>query len=153
VKIPRRRSPTPVFLRGRQARPANEVVIPRFESTVIALSEAIVHGQSSHGTATDALCLRSGHFVLAVHARMPDYLRLPFRLLTLAFDAATLVRCGRPFHRLSLERRIQHIERWRSSRIEAKRRLIEFYESLTLFGFYSDLYGQDYQYARTPDAT
>jgi hypothetical protein len=37
------------------------------------------------------------------------------------------------------------IHAWRSSRIEARRRFIEFYESLAVFGLYSELYGNDYK--------
>lgn len=87
---------------------------------------------------------------------MPDYLRLPFRILTLAFDAWALPRHGKPFHRLPHELRTRQVQAWKASRLEPRRRLIEFYETLAVFSLYSDLYGQDYGYAseqRDPDAS
>ena len=76
---------------------------------------------------------RTVRFVLAQHGRMPDYLRRPFRLLTLLFDSTALATTGHRFHRLPHVRRWQRIEKWRASRFGACRDLIRFYESLVLF--------------------
>ncbi|WP_270933897.1 hypothetical protein [Falsiroseomonas oryzae] len=111
---------------------------------MIALAETTVHRRLAHAAGQRDPSAAVARFLLDVQARMPDYLRLPFRLLTLAFDAAPLPLTGRCFHRLSPERRLQCVDAWKGSRIEARRRLMEFYESLAVFSLYSNLYGQDY---------
>jgi hypothetical protein len=113
------------------------------EAAVRSIAHAIVHQRGLDERHAPAV----GDFLLAVRSGMPDYLRLPFRMLTLAFDGWPLLRAGRPFHRLPLADRIAQIEAWRTSRIEARRRIVEFYETLAVFGLYSDLYGADYSYA------
>ena len=123
-------------------------VLLDFDLTVRAFAEATVRHRTAEGDPVEGLSRQTGQFLLAVHSRMPDYLRLPFRVLTLAFDAWAIPKSGRPFHRLPVEKRLEQMRRWRTSRIETQRRLIEFYESLALFGLYSDLYGQDYTHAR-----
>jgi hypothetical protein len=130
-------------------------MLPHFEKAVEAFAEATV--RERYGPPSDGVDPSSsvGRFLLDVHARMPDYLRLPFRTLTLAFDAWSLPRHGKPFHHLPHELRIRQLQAWKTSRLEPRRRLIEFYETLAVFSLYSDLYGQDYGYAseqRDPDA-
>jgi hypothetical protein len=69
---------------------------------------------------------------------MPDYLRLPFRCLTLLFDAWALPLTGRPFHCASAAQRLRQVRAWRSSRLGFRRDFIKFYESLALFAWYSE---------------
>ncbi|MBM3092888.1 hypothetical protein GFB56_19080 [Ensifer sp. T173] len=68
---------------------------------------------------------------------MPDYLRPLLYLLVLFF---THHRCsgGTFFHRLPLEQRLMELANWRRSRIEFRRRFVEFYGSLGVFGLYPD---------------
>jgi hypothetical protein len=114
------------------------------DTTIVrALAETIVEQRfSGSGAAANV-----GQFLLDVRNQMPDFLRFPFFMLTLVFEAWPLASTMRPFHRLPYERRVAQIEAWRHSRIEARRRLIEFYETLALFGLYSDLYQEDYEHA------
>jgi hypothetical protein len=77
-------------------------------------------------------------FVLEQHARMPDYLRLPMRLLTVGFDWWGLVPLGRRFHRAPPDLRRRQVEAWRRSRLGLCRDLIRFYESLAVFGWNSN---------------
>jgi hypothetical protein len=122
-----------------------------FNRTVSALAESIIRERCG-GTDTGAPQAREAvaRFLLATHARMPDYLRLPLRCLTLGFDAWALPTAGRPFHRLPPERRWRQIRAWKESALGPRRDLIKFYETLTVFGWYSELYGQDYTDAIKP---
>ena len=86
-------------------------------------------------------------FLLDVHSRMPTFLRLPFRVLTLIFDGSPYPSHGRPFHRLELAQRTAQIDTWRCSSVEARRRFVEFFGTLAVFGLYSELYGSDYEHA------
>lgn len=116
-----------------------------FSATVAALVESL--GREIHDGAriSSEQFASAADYVLETHARMPDYLRLPMRILTLAFDAWSLPLKWRPFHRLTHEQRAAQIRAWKSSRIEARRRLVEFYETLGVFGIYSELYSKDYE--------
>jgi choline dehydrogenase-like flavoprotein len=80
---------------------------------------------------------RMVRFVLDQQARMPDYLRLPFAMATLAFDYGALLTSGRPFYRLAPERRWTHIERAR--RLGPFGDLVRFYEGLSVFAFGEEL--------------
>ena len=118
-----------------------------FAATVTALAEAIVRercaGAAQAGPGAQASVAR---FLLATHARMPDYLRLPFVVLTLAFDLWAVPIAGRPFHRLPHESRMRQIRAWQASRLGVRRDLIKFYETLAVFGWYAEVYGQDYRH-------
>jgi hypothetical protein len=83
----------------------------------------------------DAVANRVARFVTREHANMPDFLRLPIRALTLAFDAASIPHTGKAFHELSQARRLRQIASWRHSRMGFRRDLVRFYESLVIFGF------------------
>jgi hypothetical protein len=107
-----------------------------FEATVAALTASIIQGRCGDGG--PAAGERVTRFVLAQHADMPDYLRLPMRCLVLTFDAWAIPLAGRPFHRLPHERRWKTIERWRGSRLGPRRDLVKFFESLAVFGWFAD---------------
>lgn len=121
-----------------------------FERAIAAYADSTVRQrQAEAGSDTgdaDANAQAVALFLIAVHARMPGYLRMPFRILGLLFDAWPILTTGRTFHRLDLAARAEQIRAWKGSRIEVRRRLMEFYDSLALFGLYSELYGQDYRY-------
>ncbi len=78
-------------------------------------------------------------FVLAQHARMPDYLRLPLQVLTLLFvHWSGFPRLG-TYRNLDPDRRWSRIVRMRRSMLGPFRDLIRFYEGLTIFGFHGEL--------------
>src|SRR5262245_47804660 len=78
-------------------------------------------------------------FVLAQHARMPDYLRLPLRILTLAFVYWSAFPHLGSYRVLDPDRRRSRIARMRRSVLGPFRDLIRFYEGLAIFGFYEEL--------------
>lgn len=121
-------------------------MFPNFEKCVTALADTLILQEKSttdHLESVRAVSL----FVLSAHANMPDYLRLIFRILTLIFDLWPCVVTGKPFHALSLARRIDQIRRWESSRLQFRSGLITFYRALTTFRFYYEVYRQDYELA------
>jgi hypothetical protein len=118
--------------------------MPNFDKTLTAFGETVVARINPHSVSRIKDGATVVRFLSDVHSRMPDYLRLPMRLLLLAFDAAPLTTRAKPFHRLNVEARLRHMTAWENSRIEAKRRLIEFYGTLAIYCYYSELYGQDY---------
>ena len=109
-----------------------------FEYTASAICYSIIHQRCQP---TSSL-LAFPHnevvgFVLQQHSRMPDYLRLPIVVLTLVFDLWGILQGGALFHRLPHSVRWHQIDLWQSSPIGFCRDLIRFYESLTVFGWYS----------------
>ena len=89
-------------------------------------------------------------FVLAQHSRMPDYLRLPFQVLTLL-----LVRWSgfpRPgsYRNLDPDRRWSRIARMRRSIFGPFRDLIRFYEGLAILGFHEEMARAEEAGRRTP---
>lgn len=78
-------------------------------------------------------------FVLEQHARMPDFLREPLRLATLALDAAALLFHGRPFHKLPPAARTRLVESCRRSPFGAPRELLRYFESLGVYKLYGRL--------------
>ena len=124
-----------------------------FEQAILAFADATVRRKQSILSESTGDFEAVSEFLLAVHSRMPDYLRLPFRFLVLLFDAWPYPATGKPFHRLSLPHRTAQIESWERSRLEFRRRLIEFYGTLATFGLYSELYGHDYQYSVPAERT
>lgn len=84
---------------------------------------------------------RAEGFVLRGREAMPDYLRLPFRLMTAVFCAHALVREGGRFRNLPRPRQTAHLRRWRRSRISWCRDFARFHESLAIFSLYSSACG------------
>jgi hypothetical protein len=117
----------------------------RFEATVSALAETIVREHCGGARAGDGdVQAAVARFLLATHARMADYMRLPFLCLTVLFDLWALPTAGQSFHRLPHAERWRQICAWRQSTLGFRRDLIKFYETLAIFGWYAELYGQDY---------
>jgi hypothetical protein len=116
-----------------------------FERTVATLCESIVRERCTiPAEAHEGTRRAVARFLLRTHGSMPDYLRLPLTMLTLTFDYSSLASTGRPFHRLPHERRARQIRAWKNSTFGVRRDLIKFYETLVIFGWYSELYGADY---------
>jgi hypothetical protein len=63
---------------------------------------------------------------------MPDYLRLPTRMLTHIFDYWGLVVAGKRFQNLDAAGQAGLIDAWKSSRFNVCRNFVRFYESLYL---------------------
>jgi len=119
-------------------------VLPSFRPTVSALTYSIIRARCGDTSLiADARHNRVAAFVLARHEGMPDYLRLPFAALTVAFDAAAVAFTGHPFHALPHERRWQVVERWKRLPISFARDLIRFYESLVVFGWFTLEHGDE----------
>lgn len=74
-------------------------------------------------------------FVLRQHGAMPDFLRLPLLMLTLAFDLAGLPLFFGLFHRQSVGRRRVQMQLWRESPIGPFRDLMRFYDSLAILAW------------------
>ena len=64
-------------------------MLPSFAPAVSALTYSIIRARCGDASAiADERHNRVARYVLAQHAAMPDYLRLPFAALTVAFDGA-----------------------------------------------------------------
>jgi hypothetical protein len=114
-----------------------------FQKTVSALASTIANQRC--GPAASAVSHEQvADFVLAQHGRMPDYLRLPLKILTLVFSISSVITSGRCFQRLSSERQRRQVSRWKDSWFGPCRDLIKFFESLVIFGCYAE--------GRTPPA-
>lgn len=105
-----------------------------FQRTVHAIVATILRQQGADDRDVPAV----NRFVLGQHARMPDYLRLPLVLVTLAFDTYPCLMRGRLFHSLRLPERVRFLEAWKRGRLGVQRDLIKFYESLTVFGWQAE---------------
>ncbi len=71
-------------------------------------------------------------FILEQHARMPDYLRMPFAALTLGFDLT-----GHRFHTHPSVARAKQIAAWKNSGSAFRRDLVRYFESLGILELYS----------------
>lgn len=80
----------------------------------------------------------ASQFVLSQYDRMPDYLRVPFKLIAWFFDAAPIFIHGRPFHKLSLATRQQIVFNWKNASLGFKRDFIRFFDTLAIFAWYSE---------------
>jgi hypothetical protein len=111
-----------------------------FENAVSALCYAFIRAHFGERSGEPgARWNRTVRFVLDQHGRMPDYLRLPLKVLTLLFiHWSNLPRLG-SYRALDPEQRWRRIERMRRSIVGPFRELIRFYEGLTVFGFHAEL--------------
>jgi hypothetical protein len=121
-----------------------------FEAAIAAFADAIARKRRASPASTPQDVAAASRFLLNVHRSMPAYLRVPFRALTLVFDGWAYVANGKPFHRLDPARRIAQIDAWLRSRLETRRRFVEFCTALAVFGLYSELYGRDYEAGAMP---
>jgi hypothetical protein len=111
-----------------------------FSATVSALVYSAIDEHCPTADDTDrALNNRVVDFILAQQRRMPDYLRLPLTLLTVAFDFWSIPRYFRRFHRLPPESRRRQILAWKQSRLGVRRDLMRFYDNLAVFGWYAQV--------------
>lgn len=115
-----------------------------FDQVVAALTEAIIHDrfllqESEAQSSYDGVAV----FVSGQGRRMPDYLRFPFKCLTLVFGLWPILSTGRPFHRLTHERRINQVRAWRQSSWGVKRDFIKFYDTFVTYAWYAERYADD----------
>jgi hypothetical protein len=116
-------------------------LLPCFEAAVSALTYSLLDAGGVTAAAEGRFIQnRVCRYVLREQARMPDYLRLPLRMLTLLFDAQTLPFALAPFHRLPPECRTGWIDRWRHCPLGPCRDFVRFYESLVVFAGYDALF-------------
>lgn len=109
-----------------------------FEATVSALCYTIYRERCyALGSELEFPQNAAVRFVLGQHSRMPDFLRLPFTCVTLAFGLSSVVRHGRMFHGLRHEERLKQVEAWRNAPVGVCRDLVRFYESFVVFFAYS----------------
>ncbi|CAN5241074.1 hypothetical protein BH10PLA2_BH10PLA2_37180 [soil metagenome] len=110
-----------------------------FHQSVRGIVATILSQQGANEQAVEPVSL----FVLEQHGRMPDYLRLPLLLVTLAFDAYPCLFRGRPLHCLPVSHRGRYVEAWRKGWFGVQRDLVKFYESLTTFGWQAEQHVND----------
>jgi hypothetical protein len=115
-----------------------------FDHVVGSLTESILLDRSVSSAHTGRpACDAATRFVLEQCERMPDYMRLPFKTLTMAFDMAAILNTGRPFHSLPLEHRRRQIQSWRGSAVGVRRDFIKFYETFATLAWYSGRVSED----------
>lgn len=121
-----------------RAHPMKLEKMSSFEATVSAICYSVIRERCPPCSGMDFPNNRVVRFVLEQHARMPDYLRFPFRCLTLAFDWCGVLNRGRRFHRQTHEMRWLQIEVWCRSRLAICRDLMRLYQSLVVFDWYAE---------------
>jgi choline dehydrogenase-like flavoprotein len=110
----------------------------QFHDAVSALVYAIANAQAEPGRRDLQPPYNDlTQFVLAQHARMPDYLRAPMVAATLGFDWLGVLGSGHRFHCLPPDARLRQIESWKASKLGFKRDLIKYFESLTTLALHS----------------
>jgi hypothetical protein len=116
-------------------------IIVNFNRTIQGLVESIIkeHCPGLEGDARQSADTVA-HFLSEWYAHLPDYLRLPFKCLVLIFDAWALLGAGRPFHCLPHEQRWRQIQAWKRSACGFRRDLMRFFEMLTVFAWYSEIF-------------
>jgi len=116
------------------------MLTPAFENAVSALCYSFIRAHFGRRAGEPGpRWNRTVRFVLDQHARMPDYLRLSLKVLTLLFVYCSSLPRPRSYHALDPEHRWERIERMRRSFLGPFKDLIRFYEGLTVFGFHDEL--------------
>ena len=89
----------------------------------------------------DAATQRSVHvdvtrYVASQIAGMPGFLRLPYLLALLAFNWLALLRHGRPFRGLSIERQASYLALWNDAPIGPMRDFVKLIRSSALLVYF-----------------
>jgi hypothetical protein len=111
-----------------------------FKNTVSSLCYAIIKNKQL--LENNSSCFPHNqvvNFVLKQHQNMPDYLRLPILILTLGLNSYSFFQKGKLLTSLSTGLRCQYLDQWKQSSFSPLRDLMRFYESLTVFAWYSNL--------------
>jgi len=69
-------------------------------------------------------------FVLNQIENMPDYLKFPFKCITIFFGVHCFLWMGKPFYKLSPAQKNRVVLRWKYSKLGFMAVFIKFYESL-----------------------
>lgn len=120
-------------------------MLVNLEAAISAFVDTIAWRRRASPASTRQDVEAASRFLLKVRQNMPAHLRIPFQVLTLIFDGWGYFTDGKPFHRLEPARRLAQTEAWQRSRLETRRRYVEFCTALAVFGLYSEIYGQDYE--------
>jgi hypothetical protein len=116
-----------------QERRAAAVRVAQFDETVHAVVVALI--REHEGDDAAPLSREVAEFVRDQHARMPDYLRRPLWLLTLALDLwPWLLGYRRPLRRLDPCEASRVLANWRTGWPAFRRDLVSFYEALSVYG-------------------
>ncbi len=130
--------PRPTCSREHGPAKTEELALSLFEKTVEGICDSILQSRCQVPPEdADARRTEVVQYVLAQHGRMPDYLRLAFRLATWGFELAGLAHGGRVFHRAAHPSRWRQIESWRGGPVPVTRDFIRFYESLIVQCWYA----------------
>ncbi len=98
-------------------------------------------GKSKHSKSDSELASsfeNEATFLLYQMKNMPDYLRLPFRMLTIFFGLHTIIFYGKPFFKLKPYQREKVILSWKNARLSFMRVYIKFHDSLVTLYVYSE---------------
>src|SRR4051794_107600 len=105
------------------------------DATVSSLCQVILHERGLAGAHLPPVV----GFVTRQLGRMPDFTRLPFRMLIVLFGLQTLLLYGTPFAGASGGLRAQQVSHWRASRLGFRRDFIRFFDSLVVFSAASEV--------------
>jgi hypothetical protein len=107
-------------------------------ATVTALAYQIGKSKLSVDLSTvPRIYNKEANFIIFQMENMPDYLRLPFRLVTLFFGLHTILFYFKPFYRLKASQREKVILSWKNSRLSFCQMFIKFHESLIIVSVYT----------------
>jgi hypothetical protein len=107
-------------------------------ATVTAMAWQLGRSKGSlEGTQTIQTFDAEAVFLLRQMDQMPDYLRWPFRMVTLVYGMHTILLHGRLFHALTPEQKDRVIRRWKHSKISFMSTFIRFFEGLVTVHVYA----------------
>lgn len=85
------------------------------------------------------------NFVLIQQENMPSLFRIVIIILTFLFNLWSYLKTGKLFEQLNQEQREKIMMSWRNSPLSFCRDLMRFYDSLTIFAWYSTWEKQVYE--------
>lgn len=103
-----------------------------FRKSVVALSSTLVDLYADTPMVSDKEKAEVTNFVFAAHARMADYLRFPFLLLTIFFCASSRPWSGRMFWTQNPTERLQTLKRWKAKGGQMRNDWLRFFESVVI---------------------
>jgi len=112
------------------------VNMPMLDKTINAIAEAFVQQLGPPADTAQTQIDHIGKYLSGQVNALPDFLRFPFKVLTVLFDWAPLLKWGRTFHGCPLHLRQRHLIAWKDSALGPLNDLVHFYESLTMLAYY-----------------
>ncbi len=105
--------------------------------TVAATAKCLEPDFPRLDAATRALVLADVSAFVASQVRaLPDFLRWPYRLALVAFEWLPVLRFGRPFTALDLERRRAWVDFWTDAPLGLMRNFVKLMRSCALLAYY-----------------